>query len=617
MQHDWIPDALSLGLHFINQPLASALARAGGNRGEIDVSEMGSQTPATNGRMPEASEGGSTQGAGELGRNRSGHESETPFDATEFSIAERLAFERLLGDLSARFADLPPDKVIDQLRRALERLMHFLGFDRCSFAEVTESDGLFQILCSVSRDGIEAVAPGLPPALPWYFGELRAGRIVVLADIPADFPPGSVVEVKYCERAGLKSHLAIPLRVGGRVLAAIGFSAFHRTRALPEDLIVRVKLVGVVLAQALARSRREAELATALAEITRLKERLEAENQCLRQSSRIGCGRLPVSRSRRFNQVLEEIAQVAPTQATVLLLGETGTGKEVLADAIHHLSRWGDRTMIKVNCAALPASLIEAELFGREKGAYTGALARQMGRFELADGSTIFLDEVGELPLELQTKLLRVLQDGSFERVGGNRTIQVKVRVIAATNRDLARAVAEGSFREDLYYRLNVFPVVVPPLRERPEDIPLLAWEFVTELRESMGKPIEHIDRDSMDAMVAYAWPGNVRELRNLIERAMILNRGPVLQVAIKAAPSPTVRSRPDEVAEDASAGTLKDREREQILQALQQTGWRIRGPGGTAERLGIKPTTLESRMKRLGLKRPTSDQWVMRSPWR
>jgi transcriptional regulator with GAF, ATPase, and Fis domain len=230
-----------------------------------------------------------------------------------------------------------------------------------------------------------------------------------------------------------------------------------------------------------------------------------------------------------------------------------------------------------------------------------------MGRFELADGSTIFLDEVGELPLELQTKLLRVLQDGGFERVGGNRTIQVNVRVIAATNRDLARAVAEGGFREDLYYRLNVFPVAVPPLRERPADIPLLAWEFVRELSESMGKPIEHIAPDSMDELVAHPWPGNVRELRNLIERAMILTRGPVLNVAIGTMPSPAARSRSHEVAEDPSAGTLKDREREQILESLRQTGWRIRGPGGAAERLGIKPTTLESRMKRLGLKRPTS----------
>lgn len=562
---------------------------------------MRSPTPRNAGQSPEASS---------LGANRSVADARappSPCGSAELSLVERLAFERLLGDLSAHFADLPAERVIDEIRHALARLMDFLGFDRCSFVEIIDSDTPFQILCSMSREGIAPVVPGQVLALPWYIGEICAGRAVLLANIPADLPPGARAEVDYCARIGLKSHLAVPLRVGGRIVAAIGFSAFNRTRAWPEDTLLRLKLVGEVLAQAIARSRREAELAAALAEITRLKERLEAENHCLRQSSRGGCGRLPTSHSPDFNRVLEEIVQVAPTNATVLLLGETGTGKEVLADAIHHLSARGRRPMIKVNCAALPASLIESELFGREKGAYTGALARQMGRFELADGSTLFLDEVGELPLELQTKLLRVLQDGRFERVGGTRTLQVKVRVITATNRDLARAVVEGRFREDLYYRLNVFPIVVPPLRERPEDIPLLAWEFVRELSESMGKSIAHIDPSSMDAMLAYHWPGNVRELRNLIERAMILGRGPVLHVQVNAMPSPAARSRREESAAPTQGGTLMEREREQILQSLQQTGWRIRGPGGAAERLGIKPTTLESRMKRLGLKRPTS----------
>ena len=256
--------------------------------------------------------------------------------------------------------------------------------------------------------------------------------------------------------------------------------------------------------------------------------------------------------------------------------------------------------MVKINCAALPASLIEAELFGREKGAYTGALARQMGRFEIADGSTILLDEVGELPLELQPKLLRVLQDGSFERVGSTRTISVNVRVIAATNRDLARAVAEGGFREDLYYRLNVFPVAVPPLRERREDIPLLAWEFVKELGESMGKPIEHIADESMKALQVYPWPGNVRELRNVIERAMILARGATLHVSLARVPT----SAPGK----APVGTLEASERAHILRALEHTGWRVRGPGGAAEVLGIKPTTLDSRIKKLGIRRRDSD---------
>jgi formate hydrogenlyase transcriptional activator len=296
--------------------------------------------------------------------------------------------------------------------------------------------------------------------------------------------------------------------------------------------------------------------------------------------------------------VISDIAQVARTGSTVLLLGETGSGKEVVAQAIHEASDRRARPIVKVNCAALPATLIEAELFGREKGAYTGALARQAGRFEIANGSTLFLDEVGDLPLELQPKLLRVLQDGALERVGGTETIKINARVIAATNRDLARLVSEGKFRDDLYYRLNVFPIEVPPLRERREDIALLAWTFVKELSVSMGKPIERIADESMAEMQAYDWPGNVRELRNLIERAMILTRGSTLYVTLDRTPVHTGSL-------NGCVGTLADRERSHILGALIQCRWRIRGSGGAGRLLDIKPTTLESRMKKLGITRP------------
>lgn len=522
--------------------------------------------------------------------------------AGDVSLEERLAFERLLGDLSATFADLPAERVIDEIARALERLVDFLDFDRSTFAEV-EGAG-FEVLCSVTRPGFEPLPCGPAPPMSWYLGELMAGHLVVLPSIPEDLPMQAAAEAAYCRRIGQRSNVGIPLRVGGRIVGAITFAAFRSTRAWPQDLILRLKIVGEVFAQALVRCRREAELAAALAEITRLKERLEAENRYLRQSLRAPSGRTLASRSPRFNQMLEELAQVAPTKATVLLQGETGTGKEVLADAIHNMSPCGQRPMVKVNCAALPASLIEAELFGREKGAYTGALARQMGRFELADGSTLFLDEVGELPLELQPKLLRFLQDGSFERVGGTRTLEVKVRVIAATNRDLAAAIAEGRFRQDLYYRLNVFPITVPPLRERSEDIPLLTWEIVRELSESMGKPIEHIADGSIADMLRYPWPGNVRELRNAIERAMILARDTTLQVTVGfPAPSPVPAP-----AKAAAAVPLQAAERAHIRTVLEQTGWRIRGRDGAAELLGIKPTTLESRMKKLGLRRPNAE---------
>jgi formate hydrogenlyase transcriptional activator len=243
----------------------------------------------------------------------------------------------------------------------------------------------------------------------------------------------------------------------------------------------------------------------------------------------------------------------------------------------------------------MPASLIESELFGREKGAFTGALARQPGRFEIADGSTIFLDEVGELPFELQSKLLRVLQEGEFERLGGTKTIRVDARVIAATNRPLAQAVKEGKFREDLYYRLDVFPIEVPPLRERPEDIALLSWTFVKEFSNSMGKPIDEIANDSMSALQEYQWPGNVRELRNVIERAMILSREPTLHIKLSH-----TTLRPSAVK--LTAGSLEEAERVIILQAVEQCNWRIRGSNGAATLLGIKPTTLESRIKKLGL---------------
>ena len=276
---------------------------------------------------------------------------------------------------------------------------------------------------------------------------------------------------------------------------------------------------------------------------------------------------------------------------------ETGTGKELLARAIHNISPHADKLMVTVNCAALPSSLVEAELFGREKGAYTGALSRELGRFEIADGSTILLDEIGELSLNLQAKLLRILQEGEFERLGSSTTRKVDVRVLASTNRDLTKAVENKEFRVDLFYRLNVFPIELPPLRNRIEDIPQLVWMFVQKFSETMGKTIETIPVDAMDSLKAYTWPGNVREVRNVVERAMIVNQGPILEIEL---PGDAVRSMRGAVASEK----LVDVEREHIRAVIESTGWRIRGSGGAAEILGLKPTTLEARMKKLGLER-------------
>ena len=458
-------------------------------------------------------------------------------------------------------------------------------------------------LCSVAIPGVELVPVGTAfgKELTWYAGELRAGRVVLMPSLPDDLPAEAVAEAEYVRRIGMRSNLTIPLSVGGRVIGALAFGAFRAARVWPDDLIARIRMVGEVFVQAIARKRADTELAAAMAEIKRLKDRLEGENAYLRDAMHETLPGGLASHAPGFKRVLEEVAQVARTSSTVLLQGETGCGKEVVARAIHDQSGRRERPMVKVNCAALPANLIEAELFGREKGAYTGALARQMGRFELADGATIFLDEVGELPLELQPKLLRVLQDGEFERVGGTRTIKVDARVIAATNRDLARAVEDGAFRKDLFYRLNVFPIEVPPLRERREDIPMLAWAFVREFSEAMAKPIGTIDADSMSALQEYSWPGNVRELRNVIERAMILARGTTLKVALAPASTRAPAVKPD-------SGTHSGAERTHLLRVLERCGWRIRGPGGAAAALDMKPTTLESRMKKLGLARPGHD---------
>ncbi len=314
-----------------------------------------------------------------------------------------------------------------------------------------------------------------------------------------------------------------------------------------------------------------------------------------RRATRVSRASLPVaSESPAIRIALEQVEQVAPTPATVLLLGETGVGKEVFAQAIHDLSPRHSRQMIRVNCAAIPGTLVESELFGRERGAYTDAITRQIGRFEAASQSTLFLDEIGELPVEVQVKLLRVLQDRVIERLGSTQPIKVDVRIIAATNRNLEQAVADGTFRADLFYRLNVFPIVVPALRERVQDLTSLVWAFIDELSPALGKTVTSVSEDSLRELRRYDWPGNVRELRNIVERALIVSTGPQLVLAI---PRPSMPA--------PEAMTIEAFRRREICAALASTNWRVRGQGGAAELLGLKPTTLESHMTRLAITRP------------
>ncbi len=359
-----------------------------------------------------------------------------------------------------------------------------------------------------------------------------------------------------------------------------------------QGLIIEFQSVGRDITE-----RRQAEeaLRRAFDEITRLQEQLQAENVYLREELRPEVDFEKVTgESPQLEYVLYKVEQVAPTDATVLILGETGTGKEILARAIHERSRRKDRPLIKVDCASLAANLIENELFGHEKGAFTGASQRQIGRFELAHNGTIFLDEIGELPLELQPKLLRVLQAGEFERLGSSRSTKVNVRVLAATNRNLKEEVRLGRFREDLYYRLDVYAITLPPLRERQQDIPLLVQVFVNEFSTKLGKKIDTIPQKTLQALRQYPWPGNVRELRNVIERAVIISSGTTLRVEI-----------PDTLAREVHNGRkLEDVEREHIIKTLEETKWRIAGENGAAVVLGLPPSTLLSRMDKLGIKR-------------
>ncbi len=350
----------------------------------------------------------------------------------------------------------------------------------------------------------------------------------------------------------------------------------------------------------------EEKLKEALAEVKVLKEKLEAENIYLQQEIKyVHNFEEIVTKSAVFKKVLDKIQQVAETDATVLILGESGTGKELISRAIHSMSKRADRPLVKVNCAALPASLIESELFGHEKGAFTGALAQKIGRFELADGGTLFLDEIGDLPLELQSKLLRVLQEGEFERLGNSRTVKVDVRIIAATNHDLQNSVNNKEFRSDLYYRLNVFPIYSPPLRERKEDIPLLVNHFCKKHGTKLGKKIASIPKSTLDLLSSYDWPGNVRELENIIERGLIISSTEVLELGEWR---PTTQSQTETqtitrtYSKSGERKSMEEMERQHIIEVLDATQWKIRGENGAAKILALNPTTLEARMKKLGI---------------
>ena len=502
----------------------------------------------------------------------------------EQALDERLRFERVLSDLSARFVNIPPDRVDSEIEHGLRQILEFFQVNHCGLIRTLPGKTSYQITHVASSDDVPPVPVGvdLPRSIfPWTYDKLVEKHEVVSISRLDDLPAEAITDRQTSIEWGIRSYVNIPILIGESFDHIINISSVKSERVWPEELLQRLQLLGEIFVNAL--------------EIRELRQRLEKENIYLREEVKLLVEHTDiVGQSLAMKKVLSQVEQVAGTDSTVLLLGETGTGKELLARAIHKMSGRKDRPLVTVNCASLPPTLIESELFGREKGAYTGATTKMVGRFEIADGSTLFLDEIGELPLELQSKLLRVLEEGNFERLGSTKPLHVNVRIIAATNRDIEREVKDGKFRQDLFYRLNVFPIMIPPLRERPEDIPLLVRAVVKEFQKKMGKEIENIPKKTMQGLQSYSWPGNVRELRNLIEHAMILSKGKTLDVYLpKRATS-----------EEDATGNLQEMERMHMVAVLEKTGWRIAGQGGAAEVLGLKRTTLLAKMEKLGIKR-------------
>jgi PAS domain S-box-containing protein len=518
----------------------------------------------------------------------------------ERAVGEQLEFERLIADIAARLAQAEQEQLNDTIDSTLRILGKFLRTERAFFARFSGDEKSLRHTNIWAEEGISVPSTllelDIAADIPWLAQQIRNGRVINAGPGSTGLPDEAKKLRHWLERNGINSGVVVPISVEGESIGMLGLDTVLQPREYPEVVVDRLRIVADMIGSTLHRVQAQTALQESLGQVKQLSDRLKQENIYLRDEITLQHRHHDiVGQSDVMKRVLSEAEQVAATDSTVLILGETGTGKELLAHAIHNLSSCRERPMLTVNCSALPPSLIENELFGREKGAYTGALTKQMGRFEVADGSTIFLDEITELQLDLQTKLLRVLEDGIFERLGTSQSIKVDVRVIAATNRDLAKEVSQGRFREDLYYRLNVFPLTVPPLRERREDIPLLVWTFVNEYGERMGKTIESIPRKSMEGLQRYFWPGNVRELKNVVERAMILSQGPGLQIDL---PRTSASDRPE------SMMTLEEVEKRHITNVLETSGWRVRGKNGAAEILGLKPTTLDSRIKKLAIPR-------------
>ena len=517
-------------------------------------------------------------------------------DDGDLELRQRLTFETLLSEISTQFINLPIDRIDNFIEGAQHRICECLGFNTSTLWQwSTEKPRLMKLTHMYSPPGGPTRPAQLDAeqAFPWTYQKILKG--VTFTVNTDELPEEASRDQDTRRRYGIRSSVVIPLKTGGKpTMGVLSFGSLQKERGWTAESVKRLELVAQIFCNALVLKER-------LAEVESLRQQLEGENYYLREELRKEQGfEQIVGSSAALKKVQIAGRQVAATDATVLILGETGTGKGLFAHAIHKMSPRRNRPFITVNCAALPAGLIESELFGREKGAFTGAHTRQAGRFEVADGGTIFLDEIGEMPLDLQAKLLRVLQDGEFERLGCTKTVKVDARVIAATARDLGEEVRSGRFRQDLFYRLNVFPITIPPLRQRAEDIVPLTQYFIEKYTRRMGKRIETIHKNTLDKMMQYQWPGNVRELEHLVERGVIVSAGTSFTLGDQLGSSSNAAATKEFEKHD-----LASIERNHITHVLRMTEWKIEGPGGAASILDLHPSTLRFRIKKLGIVRP------------
>jgi PAS domain S-box-containing protein len=508
------------------------------------------------------------------------------------ALDERIDFEVLVGELGAEFVNVNPNDVDRTIEGALGRLVRTLDVDRSALFELDEYSGDFVHTHQWTRPGWATPPPRVSARdqFPWHFQQVRTGELVSFGTI--DEVPNPI-DRESLRRIGTQSSITIPLIVSGRPWGALTFATLAEPRMWAADVVNRLRVVALTFANVLARKQADKIVQQTLAENAALRERLRDENTYLRHEVKALTGASAiVGNSPAFRRVLEQIRDVAVTDSTVLLLGETGTGKSLLAERLHDLSARRDRALVRVNCAALTVASIGDDLFGRDTRAAAESDTRPVGLLQLASGSTVFLDEVADLPADAQASLARVLQDRQIHPLGKGRPVAVDLRVIAASRRDLVASVQAGTFRDDLFYRLNVVPIRVPPLRERADDLPLLVWRFVDELCVTYGKTIDTIDQEAMTLLQQYPWPGNARELRNVVERAMIAATGRRLHIT------------PPSVPKARRSETLAAVERAHIDAVLTATGGQIEGKHGAAARLGLTPRALAAKLRALGGRR-------------